>query len=197
MVFGRSKKSMKLSADEKERMEDVYDFQSELMESGDQGDVERKVYPSDMTPLDFYQYKKLRIIPDASTDFPGVVDKDVVLSNIKGEHPDLQHSKFVVETIELFQNIFVKEALVPVMDGGGNVRCDKEGNALVVKRMVFDDFFNPVIRMLLAGLKFELTGSRAMGKDRESVLDITTSFKKDVVRKKEERGRIMGFGGGG
>ena len=181
----------------KEQMEAEHDVSSDFVDEDDNNEVEnRRVYPSEITPQDYYQYKKMRIVPDAGTDFAGKIDKDVVLANIKGSHPDLQHTKFVVETIELFEDVFVHDVPMALTDNEGNIRRGVDGQPVFVMRTVFDDTFNPVVRMLLAGVKFELVGSRAMGKDREAVLDITTNLRKDVKRSKEQAGKLLGLGGG-
>jgi hypothetical protein len=195
----RDKIKTSISSGEKKLMQEEYDVKSDMLEeeSGvDESQMKvtpQKLYPSDILPTDFYQYKKMRIIPDATADFGGVIDKDMVLSNLGGEKPNLHRINFVVETLELVNNVFVVEKLVQVYDSNNNLIVDEKGNPVTVKRMVFDDTFHSIRRHLLASVKCLLTGSRAMGSDREAVLDITTTLKKDIMRKREQEKRRIGL----
>jgi hypothetical protein len=71
---------------------------------------------------------------------------------------------------------------------------DKNGNPVTFRRFVFDEAYRPIVSMLQAGYKSELVGSRAIGKDRESVLDITVNLRKEALRKQEQQGKSFGLG---
>lgn len=133
--------------------------------------AKERQYPSDITPQEFYGYKKFRSDPDAKSDFRGTVDKDVVFANIGGNKPGMEELNFRHGTSLLFKNIFLDQAE------------DQEEY----------DAFRPVFDYLLGEYKFQIVASRAQGADREAVLDNITSIKKEVSRKKEE-GAGFGFG---
>ena len=66
---------------------------------------------------------------------------------------------------------------------------DKETHekTIVVRiEKIFDKEFEPVSSMLTAGYKFDLCRSRAMGREREAILDRTTSISKEIGKKREQ-----------
>jgi hypothetical protein len=184
---------------ERDKFEDAVEFEEDMGEDtsdviADDMDLTRqKNYASGVIPQDLFQYKRMRMQPEASTDFPGQIDKDWVLANMKGDKPNLQQKKFEVGTYLLIRNVFTKKAKVAL--------TDKEGQQVILndkpvyfEGRVFDDAFTPVAEYVLSLIKSELVGSRGMGGDREAVLDITTGFRKQFERKKEQSGKVFGMG---
>jgi len=153
----------------------------------------QKNYPSGIIPQDLYQYKRMRMQPESSADFPGQIDKDWVLANISGDRPNLQQKKFEVGTYLLLKSVFVKSARIPLQDGAGQ-SIQINGNPVFFEGKVFDEAFQPVTDYVLSLIKSELVGSRGMGPDREAVLDITTGFRKQVEKKKSQEGKVFGMG---
>jgi hypothetical protein len=171
------------------------------MEEASSGEIARdidmtqhKQYPSGIIPQDLYQYKRMRMQPESSADFPGQIDKDWVLANISGDKPNLQQKKFEVGTYQLVKSIFVKKAMIPLLDKDGEPVLIN-GKPAFFEGKIFDDAFQPVADYLLSSIKSELVGSRGMGGDREAVLDITTGFRKQVEKKRTQEGKILGMGG--
>jgi hypothetical protein len=180
-MIERAKTEIELEEEGKQMSEERMDYDYE----------QRKMYPSEeVIPTDVFLYKKLRIIPEAQTDFQGLIDKDVVLSNLGGKLPSGEYLKFVVETIDVFKRIFVIEKEVIVKDNEGNPLAlidnqTSEKTIVVRVEKIFDKEFEPVSSMLTAGYKFDLCRSRAMGREREAILDRTTSISKEIGKKKD------------
>lgn len=153
-----------------------------------------KNYPSEAMPQDMYQYKKMRINPDAVADFPGLVDKDFVMANMTGDKPNLQQKRFEVGTFNLVKSVFVTEKIVEFVDATGNTILDEKGEALCIRKNMFDSDFEPILEFLRGDIKSELVGSRALdGYTREAVLDITTSLRKEVDKRREEKKSNFGL----
>lgn len=156
----------------------------------------QKNYASGTIPQDLFQYKRMRILPESSSDFEGILDKDFVLSNMAGSKPSLQIKKFEVGTLLLIKSIFVKKQNIPLLDKEGQ-QIVMDGTPVFYEGKVFDEEFAPVSEYVLALIKSELVGSRGMGNDREAILDVTSSLRKTVEKKKaESQNKIVGFGGG-
>lgn len=153
---------------------------------------QKQIYPSQDDPDNVFLYKKMRLIPESDADFKGLVDKDVVLANVKKKLPDPDYNKLMTETIAIFKKIFVvakdvfvtdrEGKLIPKFLGGKQVGWETE------RVFLFDSNFEPVIEFLVAGFKYEHVASRAMGDDRESVLDRTTKLEKGVKRSEIREG---------
>lgn len=88
---------------EQEDAESNYEDMKESDDQQIQSDFHSKdkFYPSDMNPQDFYQWKRLIVVPEASEDFKSKIDKDVTLANIGGVKPSLAELDFLLTTIEL------------------------------------------------------------------------------------------------
>jgi hypothetical protein len=183
---------------DKQDIEDGSEAQDDAMEGSlssrsfleDQQLSQTKNYPSDVTPQDMYQYKKMRINPNADTDFSGLIDKDFTLANMGGEKPNLQEKRFAVGTYNLVKSVFVNDVFFA--DKNGFLAVDAFGTPLSQK--VFDNEFEPVLTFLLGDIKSELAGSRALGSQREAVLDITTNLKKSVDKRRDDNNRSYGLG---
>jgi len=187
--------------DKKDRKdyEEASEMQSDMEEASSSEiarDMEmsrQKNYPSGVIPQDLYQYKRMRMQPESSADFPGQIDKDWVLANVSGQKPNLQQKRFEIGTYLLLKSVFTKNVKVPLTDAGGQ-QISLEGKPAFFEGKVFDDAFAPVAEYVLSMVKSELVGSRGMGADREAVLDITTGFRKMVEKKKAQEGRTIGLG---
>jgi len=169
-----SKKQRKEIEEEADLNEDI----SSMSEESLNRDLETKNYVSDENPSDIYQYKKMRLVPNSEAEFQGLVDKDVVLSNIKDVKPDPKYLRFLTETI-IALDVFSTEKDVKIPD------YDREGNfkGSHVERIVVPDPEFDIIRSFLRGsLKSDLTMSRAMGSQREAVLDRTSNIGKNITK---------------
>ena len=165
---------------EEDAYEREHDFVEELGEGSDESvnndlnSRRNKGYPSDEDPQDFYRWKRWRADPDAKTDFRGLVDKDVSFAKLSGNLPSIQQLNFLAGTIQLIQGRLVDNAIT-------------EEDAVA---------FSEVINVLKVNYKFDLVSSRALGNDREAVLDNITSIKKEISKRKEKDGKGFGLGGG-
>lgn len=176
--------------------DEAYERQEEFMESQDQNiNLDQQYnkplqYASQIVPEDYFQYKKFSNLPEAQAEFPGLVDKDVVFANLKPK--DRAEQSFKVETINLCQNIFVKEQDVMGVDNHGKPVVFKD-----VQR--FDEDFRPIVEYLLVGFKYDIVSSRAEGDTRAAMLDITSfnNINKSITKKKADNNDSRwGFGKG-
>lgn len=156
-------------------------------------------YASEIMPDDVYKYKVMRLIPNSETDFRGLIDKDVVLANLRGAKPNINEVGFLAETIDLVKNILVTEKTFYVLDEENKpiLIQDSEGKKSFQKttKTVFDPHFMPIISALTAKYKFYLSGSRAMGSDREAILDKSSFVKKDIQRlRRSKKSGVAGTG---
>jgi hypothetical protein len=185
---------------EKREFRDNVSFQDDLGEDdnerirSDLSLVDRKNYPSESVPQDFFQFKLQRMNPDASADFRGSIDKDWVLANIGGKKPNLSELSFKLGTHTLIKSVFVVDKVIPLLDSNGE-QVVSGGKPLFFEGTVFDDTFQPVLDYVLGDIKSLLVGSRAIGGDREAVLLEQQGFKKVVERRKEQQGKVFGLGG--
>lgn len=150
--------------------------------------VNSRNYVSDEIPSDMYHYKKMRLVPNSEAEFQGLVDKDIVLANVKDIKPDPQYLRFIAETIVAL-DVFSKPTEVPVLDQNGKIvsKIDSKGRDCGIETQtawVRDTEFDIIRSFLRASFKSDLTLSRAMGKDREAVLDRTQNIGKEI--KKDE-----------
>lgn len=154
--------------------------------------------PSNVTPEDFYSYKKMVNIPESQAEFSQKIDKDVVFANLGGQKPNMEELRFQIGTIELFESEFVEELRVPVRNNDGTLVRDKD-NLIVFDTLIrFDEAFRGSLNFLKAEYKFAMVASRAMGgNDRAAYLDISSSnrISKDFTKKKDNQGKTFGLGG--
>jgi len=127
-------------------------------------------YPSETNPEDDITYRITRLIPESSRDFRGLLDKDLVLSNIKESKPDPAVLRFLLGTINLFKSSILKEVTY-------NVRVDNK--VIQKKRLIFDEELFCVLEYLIGEFKFDVVSARAMGDQRETILDRSTYIKKE------------------
>lgn len=159
----------------KEEFELQNDFEEDSEKRFDEDFERQKLYASEMNPEDQTQYKVMRLIPDSQTDFRGLVDKDIVLSNLKESKPSADEQKFVLGTIMMFREVFVKKEKVKFFD-----KVKKE----VVEREVLvpDEVAETIIPILQADFKYVHVASRAMGDEREAKLDRAQYLEKNINR---------------
>lgn len=150
-----------------------------------------------ITPEDMFAYKKFRIEPDAKQEFGGLIDKDITLAKYSGKPPKLEYLAFVAETSTLWDTIMIERKQFKMVDDDNVDVLDSKGRNILVTRNVPDEFFNPIRLTLRNTLKFFSVGSRALGNDREAILDKTNLITKGIVKKSgEKRNKLMGMGGG-
>jgi hypothetical protein len=181
-----SKKQRRDMEDEAEISEDI----SSMSEESLNRDLETKNnYVSEDNPSDIYQYKKMRLVPNSEAEFQGLVDKDVVLANVKDVKPDPAYLRFIAETIIAMDVFFIeKKVRVPYYNVSGKI----EGYEDEIIRVPDPEF--DVIRSFLKGsYKADLTLSRAMGRERESVLDRSSAINKSISK---ETNKSNKYGGG-
>jgi len=190
-----------VSKKDREEFEEMNEMQQDTQESDNQNIqqdfalAQAKNYPSDMLPQDMFQYKKLRMVPESRADFQNVIDKDFVLANVDGKLPTIEETKFQVGTFNLVKQVFVTDELMPLFDKEGNAIFSRDGTQIYIKNKGFDRSFEPIANFLLGEIKSGVVLSRAKGKDREAVLDITTNLRKEVNKRKMMDDKTMGFGG--
>lgn len=174
--------------------QDAYDADNERV---DDAEYQRdKSYISDQVPTDQYRYKLFRMKPNAETDYRGIIDKDLVLANIQNVKPDVGYLQEVVECIVLIQQEFVIEKDIILVDEAGNPVLDKDNRMHTRKMKLFDDNFEPTISFLRAILKFQVNSSRAMGKDREAILDKSEFIGKSTLKGRTDQQKgVFGTGG--
>ena len=166
---------LEMQEDEKESNEDLIAYEGQL----------GKNYPSDQMPQDFYQYKKIVLIPESQVDFPTVVDKDVVLANLnKGEIEELA---FQVGTMQAVKDMFVQEE---------QVINPNPTEAIFETTLRFDNAFLPVVNILLSQFKYRHVASRAVGETRASMLDTMTTSRvlKEFTKGQKKRNSAFGIG---
>lgn len=169
-----SKKEKKEREDDAEVNEDIYNVSEESLNK----DLEMKGYITEENPSDIFQYKKMRLVPNSENEFQGLIDKDVVLSNIKDVKPDPKYLRFIAETIIAFDVFSVEQKVrVPIFDDKGKFHRYEEQ---VV--MVPDPEFNIIRSFLKGSFKTDLTMSRGMGAQREAVLDRTQNIGKTISK---------------
>jgi hypothetical protein len=169
-----SKKQRREIEEEADLNEDI----SSMSEESLNRDLETKSYVSDENPSDIYQYKRMRLVPNSEAEFQGLVDKDIVLSNIKDVKPDPKYLRFMAETI-IALDVFSVEKVVKVPN------YDKEGNIVNFRSetvLVPDPEFDIIRSFLRGSFKSDLTMSRAMGSQREAVLDRTSNIGKSITK---------------
>ena len=180
-----------VSKKERQDIEEMSDIQDGLRANSEESfdrDLEfskNPMYSSEDIPTDIYRYKRMRLVPNSEAEFQGLVDKDVVLANIKDKKPDPDYLRFVAETIVAL-NVFSKEEDVIKVDDNGRPVLVRNAQGLLVPMhetvLVPDPDFDIIRSFLRASFKSDLTLSRAMGKDREAVLDRTQGFSKEIKR---------------
>jgi hypothetical protein len=170
-----SKKQRKEIEEDASISEDISNMSEESLNR----DLETKgYYVSDDNPSDIYQYKKMRLVPNSEAEFQGLVDKDVVLSNIKDVKPDPKYLRFLTETIIALDVFAVKKDIkVPDYDDRGKFMGFHLETVLVP-----DPEFDVIRSFLRGSLKSDLTMSRAMGAQREAVLDRTSNIGKSITK---------------
>lgn len=141
------------------------------------------LYSSNDRPDDIYKYKRMRLVPNSEAEFVGLIDKDVVLANVKDKKPDPEYLRFISETIVALE-IFSKRVFVNKRDKNGDLIMVRGDDGLLIpdKQVINvpDPEFNIIRQFLRASFKSDLTLSRAMGKDREAVLDRSQMFGKSI-----------------
>lgn len=181
-------------------MEHMADFEEDLANSSEASlgdDLNFKNYVSDEIPNDIYQYKKMRLVPNSEAEFQGLVDKDVVLANVKDVKPDPQYLRFIAETI-VSLDVFSKPKEVNILDDVGKPIpiLDSKGTVLGFEKQIIwvrDPEFDIIRQFLRGSFKADLTLSRAMGKDREAVLDRTQNIGKSVTKEGNSKNKYGVF----
>jgi hypothetical protein len=180
-----SKKQRKEIEEEADLNEDINSMSEESLNR----DLETKSYVSDENPSDIYQYKKMRLVPNSEAEYQGLIDKDIVLANVKDSKPDPKYLRFIAETIIALDVFSIKKNVkVPIFNDGGKFTGKYSSEVVEVPDPHFD-----IVRMFLKGsFKTDLTMSRAMGNQREAVLDRTSnigkSISKDISKNKYNQG---------
>lgn len=155
--------------------------------------------PSNITPEDYYQYKRFINLPESQAEHPSKVDKDVVFGNFGGNRPSWEELRFEVGTIDLFETEFVIERKIPRKNNDGSFVKDSDGKLVFDVERVFDPEFYGSLSFLKTEYKFGVVSSRALGgNDRAAFLDISSSnrISKEFSKKKDQKNQFFGTGGG-
>lgn len=186
---------------QRKEMEEVNDYQTEQAEidSGsvaqDINTINQKMYPGDNMPNGFYEFQNNMINPNSQVDFRGQLDRDWVLSNLAGKKPSLQQLVFTQGTLSIVESVFVVDRVIPVTDSNGDPVPGPDGKPLCIQGKMFDETFEPVRKLLLSDIKAQLVGARALGGDRESVLQRQVGIRKTFEKKKsDESNQMFGMG---
>ena len=191
MVTKAQKKEMREVAQEEEEI-------SNNSEASFDRDIENnRNYASDDMPTDMYRYKRMRLVPDSQAEYKGLLDKDVVLGNVQNKKPDPEYLRIMAETIVAFEENFkIKKTVYRLNSNGNKIPVlSQNGNIIGYETediMVFDEVLRIIPDFLTASFKADLTLSRAMGSDREAVLDRTQNFGKEI--KKSDNSNKYGGG---
>jgi hypothetical protein len=169
-----SKKQRRDIEDEADITEDINSMSEESLNR----DLETKNYVSDENPSDIYQYKKMRLVPNSEAEFQGLVDKDIVLANISDSKPDPKYLRFIAETI-IAMDVFSVKRVMKVSQYDDRGRFIGYADEVV---MVPDPEFDIIRSFLKGSFKADLTMSRAMGSQREAVLDRTSNIGKNITK---------------
>lgn len=182
--------------DKKARAEakEDFEFSESLQETSEESfnkDLEmQERYKQSDDAQNIFEYKVLRLIPNANNKHPDLIDKDVVLANLKESKPDAKELKFIAETITALKSILVTKQTVYYANEKGERITEKTKDGKVVykseEQTVFDETFRPVIEFLETGFKYEHVASRAMGEERESKLDRSSFIGKEVKKMPKE-----------
>lgn len=178
-------------------MQEPYQEGSDESMAFDQQLGEKPRYPSNITPEDYYMYKKFINLPESQAEHITKIDKDVVLANLGGSKPTREELRFQEGTIELAETEWVIPLKIPRKNMDGSFIKDSEGHIVFDTELVFDEYFRGCLVFLKGQYKFDLVSSRAQGgQDRAAFLDISTSnrISKELSKKKEQQNRY--FGGG-
>lgn len=169
-----SKKQRREIEEEQDINEDINSMSEESLNR----DLETKQYVSDENPSDIYQYKKMRLVPNSEAEFQGLIDKDVVLANLKNSPPDPKYLRYIAETIIALDVFSIKKDVqVPKFDSTGKFKGFK------VETVIVPDPEFDIIRAFLRGsFKADLTMSRGMGAQREAILDRTSNIGKSITK---------------
>jgi hypothetical protein len=163
-----------------EEQNDIQEDFNDLSEESFDRDIDNSRNPSYISadPVnDIYEYKRMRLIPNSESEFIGLVDKDVVLGNVQDKKPNPEYLRILTETIvamDVFSKVETRRIVVKNSKGINEYKD--------VEVLVKDGEFDIIRSFLRASLKSDLTLSRAMGKDREAVLDRTQSFNKEIKK---------------
>ena len=169
-----SKKQRKDIEEESDINEDINSMSEESLNR----DLETKQYVSDENPSDIYQYKKMRLVPNSEAEFQGLIDKDVVLANLKNSPPDPKYLRYIAETIIALDVFSIKKDVqVPQFDSRGQFKCFKTETVSVP-----DPEFDIIRSFLRGSFKADLTMSRGMGSQREAILDRTSNIGKSITK---------------
>lgn len=188
--------------EEAELEEDVYDSSGGSIDK-DYETLAARREMGDFIPDDVFKYKYLRIVPTAADEFAGIVDKDSVLANIGGQRPNLDEIALVNQTIVLIKKIFVVEQEFAIPNEEGEpiidiVRDEVTGNLVkrprIVTMKVFDKSFQPLVDGFSVYNKTLQVSSRAMGDDREAILDRTTHLQKGIKKNDNKQKNVFGMG---
>lgn len=170
-----------------EQMEDMQESSDQqIMHDGMQNQRNLN-YASGMLPEDYYQYRKFSNVPDAQAEFEGLIDKDVVFSNLSNS--EREYLRFLAETIKICEDIFIKEQDIKVLNNKGE-------EVLLKDQPIFDEDFRSIINYLKAGYKYDHVSSRATGETRATMLDVTSynNINKNITKKKGDNSNRWGMG---
>lgn len=131
-------------------------------------------------PDDIYSWKKLQLIPEAQTEFEGLIDKDVVNANLK--EPDREQLEFQAGTIIWTQELFVCKQNKTVV----NPQTGEKHTFYDV--MAFDEEFRPILKVLLGRFKYRHVSSQATGDLRTRILDVLSlnKIQKEYSKKNDK-----------
>lgn len=154
--------------------------------------------PSNISPENLFEYKKMVLIPESQAAHPNEIDKDIVFANLGGAKPSFEELSFQLGTIQLARDEFVVEREIPRRNMDGSFVRDREGFIIFDVERVFDEAFRGTLNYLEGQYKYAHVGSRALGgQERAAYMDAVSigSIKKEFMKKKDNQGKTFGLGG--
>jgi len=168
-------------------------------------ELNRRPYPSDVMPEDYYAYKRFVNLPESQSEFSGLIDKDVVMANLKGSAPDVEQLSFQSVTIQWTKELFTKEVDVWINKADpsrytfneSDIPQDEKVDFIQKKTEIIDPEALPILKVLTNRFKFGIVSSRSLGDERAAKLDIMTQNKisKELTRKRSATEGKFGLGG--
>ena len=177
-----------IKEDLKENTEEQFDHDMDNMR-------QQRIEEGSMFPDDQYKIRLWRMSPTAEKHFDKIIDKDLVLANLRGTKPDLEQVSITIQTLELLRRILIVKTQFGKLDNEGQPIRDKDGHVILFETVEFDNYFDPVFYGMLSYVKGFLVGSRATGDKPENILDKMQILTKGLEKKQEKKDKTIGFGG--
>lgn len=144
--------------------------------------------PGDSTYTEAWlNYKQELLRPAGSKEMPNLIHKDLVLSNVKGELPDMNVLAEWIKTSKMFFDVFSKKVII------GKKKSYDGLTYVNVYDNVFDTEFLPITDFLMADVYSKLSMARSNGDHRAAILEVQQNILKTIRKGKEEGEKKWGM----